>query len=121
MVISHGFISSIYMYLYVSICIYYGDTMVYPILDYGSIAFLPWFILHFFGGDSPILPSNAASPQDSVLLIRIATNREKEEHEPNGEDRRRANPTRQVPRPVCFGGWVGECFVFFVQKWWYDR
>ena len=119
MVISHGFISSIYMYLYVSICIYYGDTMVYPILDYGSIAFLPWFILHFFGRDSPILPSNAASPQDSVLLIRIATNREKEEHEPNGEDRRRANPTRQVPRPFFLGG-LGSVLFFFVQKWWYD-
>eukprot|EP00435_Cladocopium_sp_Y103_P066058 s100_g28.t1 len=34
--------------------------------------------------------------QDSVLLIRIATSREKEEHEANGEDRRRANSTRQA-------------------------
>ena len=56
--------------------------------------------------------------EDSVLLIRIATNREKEEHEPNGEDRRRANPTRQVPRPFFWGGW--GVFCFFVQKWWYD-
>eukprot|EP00438_Fugacium_kawagutii_P011386 Skav218993 [mRNA] locus=scaffold169:209882:214354:+ [translate_table: standard] len=33
--------------------------------------------------------------KDSVLLIRIATSREKDEHEANGEDRRR-NSTRQA-------------------------
>ena len=103
MVISYGFISSIYMYLYVFI-------MVIP----WFILFYTMVLLRFYHGlyyDSPILPSNAAEPQDSVLLIRIATNREKEEHEPNGEDRRRANPTRQVPRCLFWGvGWGVFCF-----------